>query len=128
MNRAVIALVFRCKVTGGQLATSDETEAFRWATETEIRGLTSEAYAVRVTDAMHDQSPAAIRQHDGIQLLRPDLWHVRCLELPAESLNTGFAVLDVGRTNPAGRPGFPAPNRRDRPQPGRRLAQRTRPT
>ncbi len=53
MNRGIIALVFRCKTTGGQLSTSDETEAFRWATETEIPELASEAYAARVLDALH---------------------------------------------------------------------------
>ena len=30
MPRGIIALVFRCKITGGTLATSDETTAFRW--------------------------------------------------------------------------------------------------
>ncbi len=69
MNRGIIALVFRCKTTGGQLSTSDETEAFRWATETEIPELASEAYAARVLDALHNHTPAAIRQHNGKQLL-----------------------------------------------------------
>jgi 8-oxo-dGTP diphosphatase len=69
MNRAIIALVFRCKITGGQLSTTDETEAFRWATETDIRELASEAYAIRILDALRDDAPAAIRQHDGKQLL-----------------------------------------------------------
>lgn len=69
MNRGIIALVFRCKVTGGQLSTSDETEAFRWVTRTEIPELTSEAYAVRLFDALQDARPALIRQHDGTHLL-----------------------------------------------------------
>jgi 8-oxo-dGTP diphosphatase len=69
MNRGIIALVFRCKVTGGQPKTGDETEAFRWVTETEMRALASEAYAIRILDALHNQAPAAIRQHDGSQLL-----------------------------------------------------------
>ncbi len=69
MNRGIIALVFRCKITGGQLSTTDETEAFQWAAETGIRELASEAYAIRVLDALHDHEPAAIRQHDGKQLL-----------------------------------------------------------
>ena len=69
MNRAIIALVFRCKTTGGQLSTTDETEAVRWATETDIRELASEAYAIRILDALRDDAPAAIRQHDGKQLL-----------------------------------------------------------
>ena len=69
MNRAIIALVFRCKTTGGQLSTTDETEVVRWATETDIRELASEAYAIRILDALRDDAPAAIRQHDGKQLL-----------------------------------------------------------
>ena len=69
MNRAIIALVFRCKTIGGQLSTTDETEVVRWATETDIRELASEAYAIRILDALRDDAPAAIRQHDGKQLL-----------------------------------------------------------
>jgi len=69
MNRGVIALVFGCTTTGGQPATSDETEAFRWATESEVSDLASEAYAARVLDALHVHSQAAIRAHDGIRLI-----------------------------------------------------------
>jgi ADP-ribose pyrophosphatase YjhB (NUDIX family) len=69
MSRGIIALVFRCKATGGQPATSDESEAFRWATETEIRSLASEAYAIRVLDALYDHTPAAVRKHDGTRLI-----------------------------------------------------------
>ncbi|HEY2288351.1 MAG TPA: NUDIX domain-containing protein [Streptosporangiaceae bacterium] len=69
MNRGIIALVFRCNVTGGELGVSDETEAFRWATESDISELTSEAYAVRVLDSLRSSGPAAIRKHDGTRLL-----------------------------------------------------------
>jgi hypothetical protein len=69
MTRGIIALVFRCKATGGQPTTSAETEELRWATESEIRQLASEAYAIRVLDALHDHAPAAIRRHDGRQIL-----------------------------------------------------------
>jgi 8-oxo-dGTP diphosphatase len=69
MSRGIIALVFRCEATGGQPATSDESEAFRWATETEIRSLASEAYAIRVLDALYDHTPAAVRKHDGTRLI-----------------------------------------------------------
>jgi 8-oxo-dGTP diphosphatase len=31
--RGIVALVFRCKVTGGHLTTNEEVSAFRWATE-----------------------------------------------------------------------------------------------
>ena len=69
MARGIVALVFRCKVTGGQLATNDEVTAFRWADEDTIRQLTSEAYAVRLLDGMHNGTSPAIRSHDGTHLL-----------------------------------------------------------
>ena len=31
MTRAIVNLVFRCKITGGALATNDEASDFRWA-------------------------------------------------------------------------------------------------
>lgn len=68
MPRGIIALVFRCKATGGELVSSDETQAFKWAAEDEINRLATEAYAIRVTDAMHDNQ-AVIRQHDGTWLI-----------------------------------------------------------
>ena len=69
MARGVVALVFRCKVTGGELTASDETEDFRWAAENEIRELATEAYAVRVLDALSPGTAPAIRQHDGVHLI-----------------------------------------------------------
>jgi len=41
MPRGIIALVFRCKITGGQLTANDEVTAFHWADEADIRQLTS---------------------------------------------------------------------------------------
>jgi 8-oxo-dGTP diphosphatase len=69
MPRGIVALVFRCKITGGQLSTNDEVTAFRWADETDIGQLTSEAYAVRLLDALRPDVAPAVRQHDGIELL-----------------------------------------------------------
>jgi len=69
MPRGIIALVFRCKITGGKLRTSNETTAFRWATEADTAELTDEAYAVRVLDALHNDCSPVIRQHDGVRLL-----------------------------------------------------------
>jgi 8-oxo-dGTP diphosphatase len=43
--------------------------AFRWATEAEVAGLADEAYAIRILDALHDNHPPAVRQHDGVHLL-----------------------------------------------------------
>ena len=69
MARGIIALVFRCKITGGQLATNDETEAFTWATEADVRDLATEVYAIRVLDALRQDAAPAIRQHDGARIV-----------------------------------------------------------
>jgi len=68
MKRAIVALVFRCKITGGDLATNDEVTGFRWATADDITGLADEAYAVRVLDALGADHPVAVRHHDGVHL------------------------------------------------------------
>ena len=70
MPRGIIALVFRCKITGGVWATNEEVTDFRWVTESETPRLMTEAYAVGVLDALHDPGPAAVRPHDGVHLLQ----------------------------------------------------------
>jgi 8-oxo-dGTP diphosphatase len=69
MSRAIIAIVFRCNVTGGHLATNDEAAAFHWATEAQIPELATEAYAVRILDALHYGNGPSVRQHDGANML-----------------------------------------------------------
>ncbi|GLW05460.1 NUDIX hydrolase [Microtetraspora sp. NBRC 13810] len=69
MTRGIVALVFRCKVISGHLTETDETRAFRWVTAGEVGQLASEAFAVRVLDAMHHTQPPAVRHHDGTYLL-----------------------------------------------------------
>jgi 8-oxo-dGTP diphosphatase len=69
MNRGIVALVFRCKITGGDLTATDEASAFRWAADREIAELMDQAYAVRVLDALIGDHPPAVRHHDGMHLL-----------------------------------------------------------
>jgi ADP-ribose pyrophosphatase YjhB (NUDIX family) len=69
MKRGIVALVFRCQVTSGQLTLNDEVSEFRWATADEVTSTVDEAFAVRITDALSDSSTPAVRQHDGIRLL-----------------------------------------------------------
>ncbi|MEU8360447.1 NUDIX hydrolase [Nonomuraea sp. NPDC048882] len=66
--RGIIALVFRCKPIGGKLQETDEVTAFRWIAPNEVRKLATEAFAVRILDALDDGAPA-IREHDGTQLI-----------------------------------------------------------
>ena len=68
MKRGIVALVFRCKITGGSLTTTDETADYRWASQREIPELAEEAYAIRVTDALSMRATPAVRQHDGHHL------------------------------------------------------------
>jgi 8-oxo-dGTP diphosphatase len=49
MTRGIVALVFLCKITGGDLTTTNEASAFHWATDGEIADLMDEAYPVRVS-------------------------------------------------------------------------------
>ncbi|WP_440082765.1 NUDIX hydrolase [Streptosporangium sp. LJ11] len=68
MTRGIVALVFRCKVISGRLTETDEARAFRWVTADEVRELASEAFAIRVLDAVHHDQAPAVRHHDGTRL------------------------------------------------------------
>lgn len=69
MARGIVALVFRCRAVGGQLTETDESRAFRWLTADEVKTLASEAFAIRVLDALALSDIPVIRQHDGIHLM-----------------------------------------------------------
>lgn len=69
MDRGIIALVFRCKVLDGQLTPNDEVVDFQWAGDQEVNSMVSEAFAVRVLDALDENRAPAIRQHDGVHLV-----------------------------------------------------------
>jgi ADP-ribose pyrophosphatase YjhB (NUDIX family) len=68
MARGIVALVFRCAVVDGELATNDEVTGFHWASPEEVIAMADEAFAVRVLDALHD-GRTAVRQHDGVNVL-----------------------------------------------------------
>lgn len=71
MARGVVALVFLCRPAGGVERTSDESTAVRWLTREEVQTLMTEAYAVRVLDAL-DGGTTQVRAHDGLRLLAAD--------------------------------------------------------
>ena len=95
MTRAIIALVFRCKITGGDLATTDDVAAFRWATGADVAGLADEAYAVRVLDALNGGQPAAVRHHDGVHLIPPEPSADR---RPTRRVQLSDKTIRIGRT------------------------------
>ncbi|MFE7775746.1 NUDIX hydrolase [Streptomyces sp. NPDC057445] len=67
-TRGIVALVFRCKPSGGTERTSDESTAVAWLTPEEVAERMSEVYAVRLLDALDGNGPH-VRSHDGQQLL-----------------------------------------------------------
>ncbi|NAS23925.1 NUDIX domain-containing protein [Herbidospora sp. NEAU-GS84] len=69
MTRGIVALVFRCRAVSGTLTANDESRAFRWVTADEVTSVASEAFAIRVLDAMKSAGRPAIRQHDGVHLI-----------------------------------------------------------
>lgn len=68
MKTGVVAIVYRCHVTSGELRTSDETTAFAWLEPDEIKQRINEVFAVRVLDAYEPDGPK-VRSHDGVNLL-----------------------------------------------------------
>ncbi|KOU84765.1 MULTISPECIES: NUDIX hydrolase [unclassified Streptomyces] len=67
-TRGIVALVFRCKPSGGTERTSEESTAVAWLTPDEVAAQMSEVYAIRLLDALDEAGPH-VRSHDGQQLL-----------------------------------------------------------
>ena len=68
MRRGIVALVFRCRIIGGEPRPTREAEQVSWLSPDQVRDLMDEAYATRLLDALRP-GPAAIRAHDGLSLL-----------------------------------------------------------
>lgn len=68
VTRGIVALVFRCHVEGGQEQLSDESTAVEWLTSEEVSERMGDVYAVRVLDALRDETPH-VRSHDGRKLI-----------------------------------------------------------
>ncbi|MFB7173357.1 NUDIX domain-containing protein [Streptomyces sp. NPDC056254] len=68
LTLGVIALVFRCRPVGGEEQLSSESTAVCWLTPDEAVQSMSEAFAVRVTDALDSVTPQ-VRSHDGVRLV-----------------------------------------------------------
>ena len=67
MLRGVVALVFRCRPRGAAATNTEEAGRVDWFTIDEIASKMSEAYAVRVVDAL--TGGPRTRVHDGVALL-----------------------------------------------------------
>ncbi|WP_424861553.1 NUDIX hydrolase [Streptomyces sp. MMS24-I29] len=68
LARGIVALVFRCKPSGGTERTSSESTAVAWLTPDEVSERMSEVYAIRLLDALGGNGPH-VRSHDGRHLI-----------------------------------------------------------
>jgi ADP-ribose pyrophosphatase YjhB (NUDIX family) len=68
MRRAIIALVFRCEITGGSPRTSDEAPEIAWLAPDELDDRMSDAYRTRLLDALLESQPT-VRAHDGTSII-----------------------------------------------------------
>ncbi|MFJ6432146.1 NUDIX hydrolase [Streptomyces sp. NPDC091416] len=66
-TRGIVAMVFRCKPSGGTERTSTESTAVDWLTPEQITERMSEVYAIRLLDALDGAGPH-VRSHDGRRL------------------------------------------------------------
>ena len=67
LERDIVSLVFRCRVSSGTLREGEETSECRWLTQDEVELQMPPAYATRLIDALQP-SQTAIRTHDGSRL------------------------------------------------------------
>lgn len=69
-TRGIVALVFRCKPSGGTERPTSESLAVEWLTPEQITERMSEVYAIRLLDALDADTPH-VRTHDGKRLTHP---------------------------------------------------------
>ena len=68
MGLGVVSLVFRARLLGGSPAVTDEAAEVLWMDRDQVAARMTEAFAIRVTDALDGPWPH-IRHHDGTRLL-----------------------------------------------------------
>ncbi|MEU3142221.1 NUDIX domain-containing protein [Nocardiopsis alba] len=67
MAHRIVALVFRCRPSGGEGSPTPEATAVEWLMPNEVKENMGEVYAVRLLDALDRKAPQ-VRAHDGIRL------------------------------------------------------------
>jgi ADP-ribose pyrophosphatase YjhB (NUDIX family) len=73
----VVALVFRARQVGGEPHPTPEAPCVAWWTPSQVSFDMTEAFAIRILDALDLQATPAIRTHDGVQLLDPKTDNLR---------------------------------------------------
>lgn len=70
LARGIVALVFRCRVVGGEAVRTNETANFSWLSLEEVLDRMVEAFAIRVSDGLDEHGPY-VRNHDGVHVNHP---------------------------------------------------------
>jgi ADP-ribose pyrophosphatase YjhB (NUDIX family) len=65
MARGIVALVFRCDIVDGQPRSTAEARDFAWLGPDELPEHMSNAYSIRLVDALNKDGAPTVRAHDG---------------------------------------------------------------
>jgi ADP-ribose pyrophosphatase YjhB (NUDIX family) len=69
LTLGIVSLVFAARVTGGTPSPTEEAVDIAWWSPERILAETPAVFAVRVADALAGRGAAAVRTHDGVNLL-----------------------------------------------------------
>jgi 8-oxo-dGTP diphosphatase len=69
MNLGVVALVMRAEIVSGQPNSTDESSEVDWWARDRVSAEMSEAFAIRILDALDYVETTTIRHHDGVYLI-----------------------------------------------------------
>jgi 8-oxo-dGTP diphosphatase len=67
LTHGIVALVYRCRPTGGKPRATEEAREIRWMTMEEVQSVMVPAFGVRVLDAFEEVPQS--RAHDGVNLI-----------------------------------------------------------
>lgn len=67
LTHGIVALVYRCRPSGGEPQATEEAREIRWMTSEEVQSAMVPAFGVRVLDAFEESSQS--RAHDGVNLV-----------------------------------------------------------
>ncbi len=67
LTHGIVALVYRCRPTGGEPHETEEAREIRWMTTEQVQSAMTPAFGVRVLDAFGEVPQS--RAHDGVNLV-----------------------------------------------------------
>ncbi|WP_084247878.1 NUDIX hydrolase [Mycobacterium avium] len=68
LTHGIVALVYRCRPTGGEPQATEEAREIRWMSKEEVQSAMVPAFRIRVLDAFEELPQS--RTHDGVNLFR----------------------------------------------------------